>query len=104
MNLDIVWDLGFLVYSGGSELLQSYRVIIDLDVSLKSHVSVLTRVRNLFMIGQPNPGKPVLARRKSRFTGELKIFDRYKIAKISQYNFFATKCRRSASGGHKKKS
>jgi hypothetical protein len=38
------------------------------------------------MIGQSNPDKPVLARRESRFTGELKIFDRYKIAKISQYN------------------
>jgi hypothetical protein len=38
------------------------------------------------MIGQPNPDKPVLARREVRFAGELKMFDRYKIAKISQYN------------------
>ena len=75
-----------------------YQKVTEKAKDYELHVSVLTRVRNLFMIG---PDKPVLARRKSRFTGELKIFDRYKIAKISQYNFFATKCRRSSFGGHK---
>jgi hypothetical protein len=47
------WDLGFLVYRGDGVLLQSYRVIINLDVSLELHVSVLTRMRNLFMMRQP---------------------------------------------------
>jgi hypothetical protein len=51
----------------------------------------------------PNPDKPVVAKRKSRFIGESnienwimnihsKIFNHMMIAKISPYKFFATKC------------